>query len=140
VANMSLEPYLFFKGQAKEAMEFYKEVFGGELETSSYAETPGMENTEGVQPDWLMHASLKGGAANLMASDTAEASEQSKKVTLSLGGSDEAAMRQVFDKLSAGGSRVKPLEKMFWGDIYGDFTDKYGVDWMMNIGITKEGE
>jgi PhnB protein len=140
MANVSLEPYLFFKGQAKEAMEFYKSVFGGELTVSSYAETPGMENTPGVQKDWLMHASLEGGAVKLMGSDTAEASEQSKKVTLSLGGTDEAAMREMFDKLSAGGSRVKPLEKMFWGDIYGDFTDKYGVDWMMNIGAPKEGE
>ena len=138
--DVNLEPYLFFKGQAKEAMGFYKDVFGGELETSTYAETPGMENTEGVQPDWLMHASLKGGAVKLMASDTAEASDQTKKITLSLGGTDEAAMRVMFEKLSAGGSRVKPLEKMFWGDIYGDFTDKYGVDWMMNITVAKEGE
>jgi len=134
MAEVSLEPYIFFKGNAKEAMEFYKDVFGGELTVSTYAETPGMENTPGVEKDWLMHANLKGGMVNLMASDTAEASDKSNKVTLSLGGTEEAAMREIFEKLSAGGSNIKPLEKMFWGDIYGDFTDKYGVDWMMNVG------
>jgi len=134
MANIDLEPYLFFKGNCREAMNFYKTVFGGELALSEA--DPGQM---GDMPDkeWykgkLMHASLKG-PVNLMASDTPNASEKSAKVELSMGGTDEKEMRAIFDKLAEGGTVKQPLEKMFWGDIYGQLTDKYNVDWMMNIG------
>ncbi len=132
--DVSLEPYLFFSGNAKEAMEFYKAVFGGELET-----TDANPEQMGDMPnkDWfkgkLMHASLKG-PVNIMASDSPTASEKAAKIELSLGGSDESAMRKIFDKLSEGGNVKMPLAKQFWGDIYGQLTDKYDIDWMMNIG------
>lgn len=138
MSKVFLEPYIFFKGNAKEAMEFYKSVFGGELETSSYADmpadTPGME---GIEKDWLMHSKLEGGDVKLMASDTAKASPEAKKVSLSLGGTNEEYMRKLFDALSAGGKIFMPLRKESWGDIFGSFTDKFGIEWMMNIG-TKE--
>lgn len=134
--NISLEPYIFFNGNAKEAMEFYKSVFGGELNVTTYSDS-GM-NAEGTSADWLMHASLDGGEVKLMASDTAEASSVSKKVSLSLGGTDEARMREIFDALSAGGKIFSALKKETWGDLFGSLTDKYGVEWMMNIGAKKE--
>jgi PhnB protein len=132
MANISIEPYLFFKGNAKEAMEFYKDVFGGELNVTTYSDAG--VTTEGTSPDWLMHASLENGEVKLMASDTAEASPAAKKVSLSLGGTDEAAMRKIFDDLSAGGKIFSALKKEAWGDLFGSFTDKYGIEWMMNIG------
>jgi PhnB protein len=134
--KIALEAYIFFKGNAKEAMEFYKNVFGGELNVVTYAES-GM-SAEGTSPDWLMHASLEGGAVKLMASDTAQASPVAKKVSLSLGGTNEARMREIFDALSAGGSVFSDLKKEAWGDIFGSFKDKYGVEWMMNIGVKKD--
>lgn len=134
MSKVNLEVYLYFKGEAKEAMEFYKSVFGGELSVTSYADMPGME---GVEKDWLMHASLDGGEVKLMASDTAEASPVAKKVSLSLGGFDEARMREIFDNLSVGGKVFSELRKEAWGDIFGSFTDKYGVEWMMNIAAPK---
>jgi PhnB protein len=137
MSNISLEPYIFFQGNAKEAMEFYKNVFGGELTVTTYADVPNMPGMEGTQKDWLMHASLEGGEVKLMASDTAEASPVAKKVSLSLGGTDEARMREIFDALSAGGKVFSALKKEVWGDIFGSFTDKYGVEWMMNIGVQK---
>jgi len=85
-------------------------------------------------PDWLMHANLEGGDIKLMGSDTEKASLQAKKVSLSLGGTDEEYMRKIFDALSQGGSVFSPLKKEFWGDIFGSLTDKYGIEWMMNIG------
>lgn len=131
MAKLSLEPYLYFKGNAREAMEFYKSVFGGELSLSTFRDTPG---TNPANPDWLVHASLKGGAVDLMATDSQNASDKSAKVELSLGGTDEAKMREIFDKLAEGGKVKTQLDKQFWGDIFGTLTDKYGVDWMMNIG------
>jgi PhnB protein len=124
MANISLEPYLFFKGNCKEAMEFYKNVFGGELTMQTMADTP---------KEAQMHASLKG-PVNLMASDSSMASDKTAKVELSLGGTDEAQMRKIFDGLAEGGKVRMPLEKQFWGDVFGNLTDKYSVDWMMNIG------
>lgn len=134
MANISVEPYLFFKGNARDAMEFYKSVFGGEL-TVSEADPDKMGDMP--NKDWfkgkLMHASLKG-PINIMATDSLMASDKSAKVELSLGGKDEAFMRKIFDALAEGGKVRMALEKQFWGDIFGTLTDKYGVDWMMNIG------
>lgn len=137
MANISLEPYLFFKGNCKEAMEFYKSVFGGELTMSTLGESP-KEALEQMKVDEsrygeIMHSSLKG-PVNLMASDSQMASDQAAKVELSLGGTDETQMKEIFDKLADGGKIKMPLEKQFWGDMFGMLTDKFGVDWNMNIG------
>lgn len=135
MANINLEVYLFFKGECREAMEFYKSVFGGQLNVTTYKDAG--VTAEGTSPDWLMHSSLEGGEVKLMGSDTAQASPVAKKVSLSLGGTDEARMCQIFDQLSAGGKVFMALKKEAWGDVFGSFTDKYGVEWMMNIGQPK---
>ena len=132
MGEVRLEVYLFFKGDCKGAMEFYKSIFGGELNVTTYKDAG--VNAEGTSPDWLMHCSLDGGEVKLMGSDTAQASPVAKKVSLSLGGTDEARMREIFDALSAGGKMFSALKKEAWGDLFGSFTDKYGVEWMMNIG------
>jgi PhnB protein len=133
MANISLEPYLFFKGNAKEAMEYYKSIFGGELQVSTMGDAPKEAQMPGADPNSVMHASLKG-PVNLMASDSPKASDKSAKVELSLGGTDETQMKQIFDKLAEGGDVRMPLEKQFWGDTFGMVTDKFGVDWNMNVG------
>jgi PhnB protein len=133
MSDIRLEVYLFFKGECREAMEFYKSVFGGDLTVQTYADVPDIPN-EASKKDWLMHAKLEGGNIKLMGSDTDKASPEAAKIDLSLGGTDEAKMREVFDKLSEGGKVNMPLKKEFWGDIFGSLTDKYGVNWMMNIG------
>ncbi len=137
MANISLEPYLFFKGNAKEALEFYKDVFGGELTMSRLGDSPKevleQMKVDESRYDEIMHASLKG-PVNLMGSDSQAASDHSAKVELSLGGTDEKEMRAIFDKLADGGKVRMPLSKQFWGDTFGMLTDKYGVDWMVNIG------
>jgi len=137
MASISLEPYLFFKGNAKEAMEFYKSVFGGELTMSTLGESPPevlkQMGVDESRKDEIMHASLKG-PVNLMGSDSQMASDKAAKVELSLGGMDEAQMKDIFNKLAEGGKVKMPLEKQFWGDAFGMLTDKFGVDWNMNIG------
>lgn len=128
---MKLEVYLYFKGNALEAMEFYKSVFGGDLQTTTYESTGDKDPS---RKDWLMHASLSGGEISLMGSDTNGASAKMAKAELALIGADEAKMRATFDKLSAGGTVTMPLEKQTWGDVYGKITDKFGVEWALNIG------
>lgn len=134
MSDVNLDVYLYFRGQAKEAMEFYKDIFGGELTVQTYAEVPDMAK-DASQKDWLMHARLEGGLIKLMASDTAKASPTAAKIDLSLGGTDETGMREIFDKLSQGGKVNSALKKEFWGDIFGSLTDKYGINWMMNITV-----
>jgi PhnB protein len=132
MATVSLEVYLFFNGNAQEAMEFYKGIFGGELTMQKYSQIPG--NTELDMADKLIHADLKGGVIGLMASDYSGEKKGSGNIELSLVGTDDEKLRQVFDALSAGGEVRQPLEKQYWGDVFGSLTDKYGVSWMFNIG------
>jgi PhnB protein len=137
MASVSLNPYLFFNGNAREAMEFYKGIFGGELNISNFedfnSDVPGMEEMKGK----VMHAMLDG-EVKLMASDSRQASDKMAKVELSISGDDEAKLKSYFEKLSAGGTVKMPLEKQAWGDLYGQLQDKYGVDWMINISQPKQ--
>jgi PhnB protein len=134
MASVNLDPYLFFNGKAREAMEFYKGVFGGDLSISTFGESgaanmPGFENMK----DNVMHAMLSGGDVRLMASDSREASDKMAKAELSLSGDDEEKLKGYYEKLSEGGKIKSPLKKEMWGDQFGQFQDKYGVDWMVNI-------
>jgi PhnB protein len=124
MSGITLNAYLFFKGDCREAMEFYKGIFGGEIYYQNFENVPGSEEMAGK----VMHAFLHGGDIEIM-----EASPQTRKVELCLGGSDEAKMTKIFEGLSQGGKVRSALKKEFWGAIFGNLTDKFGVDWMMNI-------
>ena len=130
--SVTVSPYIFFKGNAREAMGFYKDIFGGELTTQTYSDV-NVSPTEGLAQDSLMHAALEGGHAKLMASDTSQASPVAAKISISLNGTDEPTLRQIFDQLSKDVEVQYPLKKEFWGDTFGQVTDKYGVEWMVNI-------
>ena len=134
---VNLDPYLFFKGNAKDAMDFYKGIFGGELTIMTFgdagAQMPGAEEMK----DKIMHAKLEGDV-NLMASDSREASEHAAKIELSLSGDDEQKLTSYFEKLSEGGKVKSPLKKEMWGDTFGQLTDKYNIDWMVNIATPKQ--
>jgi PhnB protein len=132
MSAIDLEAYLFFSGTCREAMEFYRDVFGGELYVSTFGESPGHDDD--ATRDLVMHARLSGGAIDLMASDAPTKTLGTGTVELSLGGTDERQMRTVFDALAEGGSVRLPLAKQFWGDTFGTLTDRFGIDWMMNIG------
>ena len=135
MSNVKLNPYIFFQGDCRDAMEFYKRIFGGELTIQTLGEAPKEAQSEAVNPDpnQVMHASLSGGLVDLMGSDSGKASKKAAKIELSLSGTDEAKLRQVYDSLVQGGKATMPLSKQFWGDTFGMVTDKYGVDWMVNI-------
>ena len=128
-----LNPYIAFDGNAKEAMEHYQKVFGGELAVNTFSEfgTPADQGGDGV-----MHAMLETPTGfTLMASDMPPGMPHSKgtNMSISLSGEDEAELRGYWDKLSDGGNITMPLEKQMWGDIFGMFSDRFGVDWMINI-------
>ncbi|MBX4201567.1 VOC family protein [Candidatus Saccharibacteria bacterium] len=129
MGKVNLDPYLFFDGKAEEAMNFYKGIFGGELTLLTMDSMPG---TDAKDAKRIMHALLDG-EVRLMASDSHQASPETSKIELSIGGDDEAKLRGWFDALAEGGTTKMTLEKVQWGDIYGQLKDKYGVEWMVNI-------
>lgn len=133
--SISLDAYIFFKGNCREAMEFYESVFGGDLNLMTLGDMPADMQTDEYKDrkDEIMNAVLKTDHFTLRASDSKAASPETKKVELCLTGDDEATMRQWFDGLGQDDSVKMKLQKMFWGDIFGTITDKFGVDWMMNI-------
>jgi PhnB protein len=125
---MILDSYLFFTGNCQEAMDFYKSVFGGELNV--------MPNQDGKG---VMHALLSGGDIRLMASDgTRTEPYETSQISLSLSGNDADHITEVFNQLAEGGSVTAPLKVEVWGDTYGAVTDKFGIDWMVNIAAKKD--
>lgn len=127
-------PYLNFDGNARDAMEFYKSVFGGELTVQTFGEAPIDAAPEAA--DRVMHASVFSDDIVLMASDTMPGMEHDpgSNVHLSLVGPDEQALTSYFNSLAEGGSVTMPLEEQFWGDTFGMCTDKFGIHWMVNVG------
>jgi PhnB protein len=129
-----LNPYLSFKDNAREAMEFYKSVFGGDLNISTFKDG-GMPSEPGEE-NLIMHSQLE--TANdlfLMGADTPTGMEHNAagNGSISLSGEDEAELRGYWDGLSKGGTITMPLEVAPWGDAFGMLTDKFGVNWMVNI-------
>ncbi len=125
----TLNPYISFNGKAREAMEFYKSTFGGELTISTFAD----QHVPDAPADGVMHAQLTvDGKPIVMGSDGMDAKSLSG-FSLSLSGTDAEELRGYFQKLAEGGKVTKPLEKESWGDEFGMVQDKFGVAWMVNI-------
>jgi PhnB protein len=134
MSNTVLNPYLSFRDTARQAMDFYQSVFGGELTRSTFAEYHASEDP--AEQDKIMHSQLKtGGGLVLMAADTPNSMEYTpgNNYSVSLSGGDEAELRGYWDKLAAGGTVAMPLEKAPWGDTFGMCADKFGVSWLVNI-------
>jgi PhnB protein len=129
-----LNPYLGFRDTAKEAMEFYHSVFGGELTTSTFAEFQASEDP--AERDKIMHSMLTTDSGLvLMAADTPNSMDYTPGTnhSISLSGEDEAELRGYWDRLSAGGNVTMPLERAPWGDTFGMCVDKFGISWLVNI-------
>jgi PhnB protein len=129
-----LNPYLSFKDNAREAMEFYKSVFGGKLIMTTFKEFHASQDPS--EDDKIMHSMLE--AANgitFMGADTPKGMEYrpGKNMSMALSGDNKAELTAYFEKLSAGGTIQQPLAKAPWGDTFGMLTDKFGVEWMVNI-------
>jgi PhnB protein len=129
-----LNPYLNFRGNARDAMEFYKEVFGGELKMQTFAEFHASQDPS--EDDQIMHGDLEArNGMRLMGADVPKRMEfqPGTNVSMSLSGESEPELRGYFDKLAEGGTVMMPLEKAMWGDTFGMLTDRFGVQWLVNI-------
>lgn len=115
-------------------MEFYKTIFDGKLEMNTFKEFQASQSPS--EDNKIMHAMLEVlNGMTLMGADTPSSMEYRPGAngSISLSGENEAELRGYYQKLSAGGTVLQPLEKAPWGDIFGMLTDKFGVMWLVNV-------
>ena len=132
--TVRLNPYLAFRDTARQAMEYYHSVFGGELTMNTFAEFHASEDP--AEQDKIMHSMLEGeNGLVLMGADTPNGMEYTPAagISVSLSGDDESALRGYWDKLADGGTVTVPLERAPWGDTFGMCLDRFGISWMVNI-------
>ncbi|MGY1553257.1 VOC family protein [Microbacterium sp. A588] len=129
-----LVPYLFFPGNAAEALGFYQSVFGGKLVLYTYADA---QRTDGPA-DAIGHGMLQG-TVELFAADAAGDEDAVHIVGASfslLGTAEPEVLHDWFTKLSDGGTTIDPLQQRPWGDFDGQVTDRYGIRWLIGYQVT----
>ena len=137
VSNLS--PYLAFRSNAREAMEFYQSVFGGELYVSTFGDIPHMTD-DPAERDLVMHAQLTTSEGfAIMGSDTPARNEYREPagVSLSVNGDDAEVLQRYWDALSAEGTVTMPYDTPPWGGRFGMVVDKYGFPWMVSLNAVR---
>jgi PhnB protein len=131
----TINAYLTFDGDCREAMTFYRDCLGADLKLMTVGESPVAAQLPVGTHSMIMHAALTKGPLTLMASDMMEqgaALSRGNSMCLMLYCSSEEEIRSYFAKLSAGGKVMTELKVEFWGSMYGDVVDKFGTRWMLN--------
>ena len=131
-----LVPYINFADQGREAIEFYKSIFGGEADVTLVKDGPMAANSPKEWGDRIFHLDYKAGDIHILGSDII--SDQAGKevgnvFSLALMCDSAEQLQGYFDKLSDGGKVVWPAADSEWGSIFGQVVDKYGLQWMLNF-------
>jgi PhnB protein len=138
---ITMNPYINLTDQSEAALDFYKSVFGGNVEITRFKDMAdsGMPPVAAEHQDLLMHGVLKTDDFQLMIADSAPMGPTTpgNNITVSLAGDDDAKLTKYYEGLSDGGKIEMPLDKAPWGDKFSMFTDKFGVKWMVNITAPK---
>jgi PhnB protein len=134
--TIRLNPYIGFKGNAREAIEFYHSVFGGELTVSTFAELHASQDPS--EDNLVMHSMLVApNGLTLMASDTPArvTYNPGDNISVSLSGDaeDQTVLEGYWNSLIDGGNVTMPLSKAAWGDSFGMVVDRFGITWLINI-------
>jgi PhnB protein len=128
-----LNPYITFRDNARQAMELYRSVFGGDLTLNTFGQ---YGDPDAPEADKIMHSTLETDrGCTLMGADTPPGAEfnPGNNMAVSLSGDDADELRGYWEKLSSGGQVAVPLAKQMWGDEFGMCVDQFGVTWMVNI-------
>jgi PhnB protein len=132
--RVHLNPYLNFRDQTREAMTFYKDVFGGDLTMNTFADFHAREDP--AEADKIMHSQLETpDGMVLMAADLPNSMDlpEASPISISLSGDDDPTLSRWYDALADGGTVLQPLEPAPWGDKFGMCVDRFGVTWLVNI-------
>ena|SRR5690349_9191448 len=130
----SINSYLTFNGNCRQAMTFYKECLGGELTLQTVGESPLSKKMSKKMKDCIVHATLKKDELVIMGSDMVSNSglQKGNNISMILNCSSEKEIRDRYQKLSAGGEQTNPLETTFWGALFGNLVDKFGNHWLLH--------
>lgn len=131
---MQLNPYLNFNGNCREAMEFYKQALGGELQLQTVEGSPIEMQCPSGMKHHILHSMLTVDGAVIMGSDMIgpDGFIPGNTMAISVNCSSEPQIRDYYEKLRAGGQVIDELKKQFWGAWFGVLTDRFGVRWMLN--------
>jgi PhnB protein len=134
---LGVNPYIAFKGNCREAIEFYRNALGAEV---LFSQTMGQSPMSNMGPaENIMHCTIKVGDSTIMMCDDPrpDAAASGGNISMAIGLNDRERAKQLFGSLSKGGSVIMPLEKTFWSEAFGMVTDKFGVKWMVNCDVPK---
>lgn len=129
---MSIQPYLHFRGQCREAMSFYHAILGGTIELMGFADLPNAP-PGAAESDRVMHANIESPHGKLLASDypPGSAGHPQQAVTVSLLVDDAAEGQRIFDRLAEGAEITEPYAQNFFSPGFGMLTDRFGTHWMI---------
>jgi PhnB protein len=134
---LGVNPYIAFKGNCRQAIEFYKTALGADvLFTQTVGESP-MSNMGPAAN--IMHCTIKVGDSTIMMCDDPrpEAAVGGGNISLAIGLNDPERARQLFGNLAEGGSVIMPLDKTYWAEAFGVVADKFGIKWILNCDAPK---
>jgi PhnB protein len=133
MSQLAASPYINFQGHAHEAFELYQRALGGELQLTT--ENPDGPPLQAGPDDHIMHGILQTEGLMIMGSDGLPEYPPTvgDNMAIALSGSDHEQLSQAFSILSEGGVMKQELKQESWGDTFGYFTDKFGINWMVNI-------
>jgi PhnB protein len=134
-SKMVVQPYLFFGGHCEEALNFYRETLGAEVQMlMRFKDSPEPSGLPDCFNDKVMHSSVRIGATTFMASDgRCEGPPTFEGFSLSLTAPNDDEAERAFGALSKDGAVVMPLEKTFWTSKFGMLEDRFGVSWMVSV-------
>ena len=130
-----INTYLTFSGNCREAMNFYQECLGGELNLMTIGESPMSDRVPKGMKDCILHATLQKDDLTLLGSDMVDEKglNRGNSVSLMLDCESEEQIRRFYDTLVTGGQATHPLENTFWGALFGGLTDQYGNYWLLHF-------
>ena len=134
--NTTLNPYLHFDGKCKEAMYFYKDIFGGTLEMMTFENSP--IDVPDEYKSHIMHASLDFDNGVIMASDAMPDSDITfgNSNNINVAENNPKRAEKIFNSLSEGGQITQEFKETFWNAKFGSLVDKFGITWMVNCDIS----
>jgi PhnB protein len=134
---LGVNPYIAFKGNCRQAIEFYKTALGAEV---LFIQTVGESPMSDIgPPENIMHCTIKVGGSTIMMCDDPNpgAATGVGAISLAIGLGDPKRAEELFGNLSDGGTVIMPLSKTYWAEAFGMVTDKFGIRWMVNCDLPK---
>lgn len=130
---MNLIPYITFEGNCKDALNYYKEIFEGEIVYIQYFKDGPEMGLRSEQLTYVMHSELSVDGQSIYLYDSLEETiSKSNRIGINLAFKDIKRQEKIFNKLSENGIITMPLKKQFWGDTFGSVIDRFGIPWSLN--------